>query len=83
MTKDKFMKEIVKKGNVIIELRGCDSYIDVYKLIDTYGPNEERIKADVLYRYGNPCNFLIGLSIGYLINESTNYFNHYIAVEEY
>ena len=84
MTRSEFIKEIVKKGNIIIELGECSSYLDVYKLMGTYGSNEEQIKADLLYSHGNPSsNYRVAFSIRLLINESTNRFNHYIVVEEY
>lgn len=83
MTKSEFVKEIIKEGNVIIELIECSSYFDMYKLMESYGPNVERIKAKLLYRWGNPCNSLTILNKNNIIKESVNYFNHYIVVEEY
>lgn len=83
MTRSEFIKEIFKEDNVIVELGGCGSYLDVYKLMEPYSPNGEQIKADVLYSYGNPSNYKIAFSMSCLINESTNYCNYYIVVEEY
>lgn len=83
MTKSEFINGIVKNGNIIIELGGRGSYLDVYKLMEPYSPNGEQIKADVLYSYGNPSNYKIAFSMSCLINESTNYCNYYIVVEEY
>ena len=84
MTRSEFIKEIMREGNVIVELGGCSSYIDVYKLMETYGQNGEQIKADVLYSHGNPLsNYKVAFRMRRLINESTNYFKHSIVKEEY
>ncbi|WP_127147105.1 hypothetical protein [Veillonella sp. VA139] len=83
MTKSEFINEIVKNGNIIVALGGRGSYLYVYKLMEPYSPNGEQIKADVLYNYGNPSNYKIAFSMSCLINESTNYCNYYIVVEEY
>ena len=84
MTKLEFIREITKNGNIIVELGGCSSYLDVYKLVETYGPNGQQIKADVLYSHGNPLSdYKVAFNMSCLINESTNRFKHYIVVEEY
>lgn len=83
MTKSEFVKEIIKEGNVIIELIENTSYFDMYKLMESYGPNRERIRAKLLYRWGNHCNFLTILNKKNVINDSANYCKHYIVVEEY
>ena len=77
-----FMSEIVKTGNIIIEIDKFNS-LYVYKLGETYERYGEKIKANVLYNIGTHSDFFVGLSLDGLIRASANHFEYYIVKEEF
>ena len=55
MTKEEFVKEILKKGNIIVGLRLLDSYLNIYKIEKTSEEHDDLVNVEMLYHLGKFC----------------------------